>query len=466
MLSHFGEGGIVLRQLLLVLAVMAAIAPSAPTLPANARTIGALRMANDARRCTLRPGTVRAVLEVLRDTILPFAPAGQVAFSYSTLPGMTDNELATAGTTLPAARVRLTHLDSATRAELVSSGILDPQPQAYIRAAPYRADCQTIKWTDTLPWTKSGDTGYVVATLASREQWIDGRPVLIIPDTWSYPYPRHAGPAIFPTAQPPFASPEALFSFEEWVHRGRTPQNGVPASADYLRVQSIVWAQSNVEQRERDPIRWRIRESILSADFARVRAMPSRFSGTYRVEVQTAGRSASWQFRTVDRPAYRWQDVDTARTVSDLIDSPHLSGYRLVGYAADSTGVVPQSAPRGLATRQWRLVWLAVADRPTMPDADNAGVVMAMLEFQRKGAPQNIWSALDGFVPATSTSDSLLFSRMRIVRTAADDQPRLPLTLRIGREGAVRADTTIARGGQQVRVILIRESTVALARPF
>jgi hypothetical protein len=200
-----------------------------------------------ARRCTLAPGGVRAVLTVLRDTSLPFAASAQRALSYSAPAGMADSMLPTADTPMPAARVRLLRLDSATRAEFTAAGIVDPQPEAFIRAAPYRADCRTIKWTDARPWTQTGDTGYVAATLAPRELWIGDRPVLVIPDVWSYPYPG-ISPSLYPPAQPPLVGRRAvqLSGLDAaWSRRERV----CLVATDSSRLLSIAWAQANVSER-------------------------------------------------------------------------------------------------------------------------------------------------------------------------------------------------------------------------
>lgn len=452
---------------MLVIITGAAVASLAAWAPANGSNGTAANPMERSRRCTLAPGGVRALLTVERDTTLPFALSEERVLS-SSMPAraLADPSVATAGTPMPAARVRLLRVDSATRAMLHAAGVTDEQPHAYIRAAPYGADCRTVRWTDSLPWTQAGDTGYVVATLASRDQWIQGTPVLVIPDVWNYPYPRQTGLTAYPPSRPPFASADAMFSFEEWMHRGRGQGPGASLPEDSVSARAVTWASRNIGQREREPLRSRIRESILSPDFRRASSMPSRFRGTWRVEVQSGDQTASWQFRTVDRPAYRWVDVDSSRTVGDLIALPHVAGHRLVGYAADSAGALPLSAPRGMAIRQSGLVWLAVADRPTVPGSDTVTVVTAMLEFQRKGVPRNVWRALDAYIPPLRAADSVMMASMRIVRTAGDDQPRLPLTLRVARNGDVVGDTTFERAGRRLRVRLTRVDTLAVQRPF
>ena len=135
-----------------------------------------------ASLCTLMPGTTLALVRIEQDTTLPFVPARLDVMSLSQLGG-DDSLVATASTQMPAARVRLLHTDSTTRAVLTSSGAVGKEPIAILRAAPYRADCRAIRWTDTVPFVRRGELGYVRGTLAPREQWIDGVPVIIIPDT-------------------------------------------------------------------------------------------------------------------------------------------------------------------------------------------------------------------------------------------------------------------------------------------
>ena len=53
-------------------------------------------------------------------------------------PGPADSNLATPSTPMPAARVHILQMDSATRRILTANGITNDQPTALIRAAPYR----------------------------------------------------------------------------------------------------------------------------------------------------------------------------------------------------------------------------------------------------------------------------------------------------------------------------------------
>ncbi len=375
-----------------------------------------------------------------------------------------DSMLATAETLMPSARVSLLQLDSASRSVLASVGITDTQPRAYIQAAPYGADCRTIRPTDTTAWTQAGDTGYVVATLAPRDQWVDGIPVLVIPDMWNYPYPRNTGLTTYPPSPPPYASPDALFSFGERVTPAPDWYSVDKVPADTIRSRVSAWARAHVVQRELEPIRSRIRNLVSGADFERISTTPSRFRGTYRIHLRDDDSSATWQFRTVDRPAYRWGAIEVAQTIADIIEAPFVPGYSLVGYAADSAGIVPVVSPRGAAER--RLVWLSVADRPSAPGNDTTRVLAAMVEFVRVGAPVSIWDALDVYVRRLPAADSAFIARAGVVRTRADDQPRLPLTLRIGRDGSIAGDTTLVRDGRRLRVTLTRVDTVSVRRPF
>ncbi len=413
-----------------------------------------------ARRCSMVPGAVRAVVAVVRDTTVTLSGDRQRWLANLASADLLDTTLAMPDTPMPAARVRVLRLDSATRAVFLSAGISSAAPEAFIRAAPYRGDCLSIKWTDTVPWTQAGDTGYVVAHLASREHWIGNRPVLVVAETWNYPYPRHPGP-FYPSATPPRASAVALFSYANWMARGAV--NGF-VSPDSALPLNIAWAKANVADREHDPIRSEIRKSILADDFNRANQQRSRFRGTYRVELTSGNVSASWQFRTVDRPEMRWLDMDTIRSIADVLASPHISGYRLGGVAADSAGTIPSFIQRGTHSRS--LTWLSVADRPTTPRLDSRPVVQAMLEFKRYAAPRSIWEALTVYVPAPQPYELLALEYLRNSLTAGDDQPRLPFTLRVAADGRVSGDTTIVRGGRRLRVRVTRVDTLVVRRTY
>src|SRR5437763_1052949 len=81
---------------------------------------------------------------------------------------------------------------------------------ALVLAAPYRADCRTLRWTDTIPFAVPGETGFVRATLEPRDRWINGVPVLVIPDVWYYPYPRRRGLAFRATGNAPLTPAESM----------------------------------------------------------------------------------------------------------------------------------------------------------------------------------------------------------------------------------------------------------------
>lgn len=123
---------------------------------------------------------------------------------------------------MPAARVSLLHADSATRAELRALGVADSVLVAYIRAAPYRADCQTIRYTDSLPWVVVGDTGFARAQLTPREQWVNSVPVFVIRAVWEYPFPRQAASIQWYAPLARRVSASAMYSFESTVESGES----------------------------------------------------------------------------------------------------------------------------------------------------------------------------------------------------------------------------------------------------
>lgn len=132
-------------------AFLSAIAASmiAVTLPATR----GVSPAGTGAMCSLVPGRTLALVHVKRDTTLPLAPWAARPMACSDVrTGPSDSLLATASTLMPAARVRLLQVDTATRAALVAAGIGDREPTVLLRAAPYRADCRTIRWTDTIPF--------------------------------------------------------------------------------------------------------------------------------------------------------------------------------------------------------------------------------------------------------------------------------------------------------------------------
>src|SRR6266542_3099899 len=121
------------------IATMAAVAMPVRTAPP---------LRAEVRLCTLQPGTTLALIHVEQDTTLPFVPTDVQMMSGSGVrAGPVDSLLATASTLMPAARVRVLQLDSSSRAILASNGVSASQPIAFIRAAPYRADCRPTRGT-------------------------------------------------------------------------------------------------------------------------------------------------------------------------------------------------------------------------------------------------------------------------------------------------------------------------------
>ena len=77
------------------------------------------------------------------------------------------------------------------------------------------------------------------------------------------------------------------------------------------------------------------------------------------------------------------------------------------------------------------------AHEPTHAGAIVGGGGAGLRTERESSAPGHIWDALDAYVPPLRSIDSTVLARMRVTRTRGDDQPRLPLTLRIGRDGSV-----------------------------
>ncbi len=422
----------------------------------------------DARaRCTLMPGSTRALLRVEQDTTLPYGGTGASALSYSVAPrSVADTFRAVAGTPMPAARVRLLGLDSATRALFAANGITDSQPTAFIRAAPYGADCGTLRWTDTVPFAIRGEVGYVRATLASRDQWIGNAPVLIIPDVWSYPYPRRGRPYGVPTSEP-LASAEAMFGFQSVFDEPLRSTPGTPDArdaSDRARTTRVTaWARAHMADADLEPLRSTIRNAVLNTDWEHARRSPSRLRGTYRVDLDADGVPHSWYFRTQPQLAYRWQAAELRRSTAQMLESPHITGYSLVGNAAASLSGV--NVDRGDRMEQRTLVWLYAGDRPTTAGNDTVRVLHGQLEFILGGTPEGAWSALEPFATPLSVPDSMMLARLgRIGR--GDKQPKLSLTLRLDARGDIRADTTFVRDGHRLRVQLVRVDTTTSRRLF
>ncbi|MBA3671916.1 MAG: hypothetical protein H0W68_07825 [Gemmatimonadaceae bacterium] len=379
--------------------------------------------------------------------------------------GPGDSLLATAATLMPAARVRLLQLDAATRAQLASHGVTDIQPVAFIRAAPYRADCRTIRWIDSLPFVERGEVGYVRATLAPREQWIDGVPVLVISDVWNYPYPRRRGLAFRSAPVASLASAPAMFSLNVVLE---TPyalsEDARIAAASAKRDRALAWARGNSLAAELEPVRTLVRRAVLEPDWRVVERMPSKLRGTYRVDIEAGSDRSTWFFRTHDRPGYSWRGVDSLQTTAEMVASPHVSGYRLVGYAVRSLDSPFSPASGGNVRRP--LVWLATDDRPTAPGNDARRTLSGILEFTMAASPESFWNDLEPFVPRRSALDSAMLARLNRQIPRGEKQPQLPLEVQLDGRGGVRAETTLPLGGRVLRFVLQRIDTISVRRPF
>jgi hypothetical protein len=420
----------------------------------------------EGRLCTLQPGTTLALIRVEKDTTLPFAStAVQMMSGSGVRPGPADSLLATASTLMPAARVRVLQLDSSSRAILASNGVSASQPIAFIRAAPFRADCKTILWTDTAQFAARGDVGYVRATLAPRGEWIEGVPVFVIPEVWNYPYPRRRALAFGAPRNTPLSSPEAIFSLNSALEMARSADMAAGLAADSARrTRAIAWAIANPVAAELEPARTTLRRAVLDPDWNVARSLPSRLRGTYRVDIDAGGELSTWFFRTHDRPGYGWNAGDSLQTTAQLLASPHVLGYRLVGYAAafrDSISGLNMSGPI-----RTPLVWLATTDRPTAADNETRRVLSAIFEFNLGAAPERLWTDLEAFVPASSAMDSAFAARLGRPIPRAQKQPRIPLTIRLDEHGGIRGDTTLLAGARALHVVIQRVDTLSIRRPF
>ena len=261
-------------------------------------------------RCTIQPERSLLLMHVERDTTLPHAEVeGEFMSASGVRRGPHDSLLAVQGTPMPGARVRLLQVDSSTQAMLRAARITDPRPLAFIRAAPYRADCRTIRWSDSLPWLERGDTGYARATLAPPSQWIAGTPVFIIRNTWYYPYPRQRALAYDVPADRPLASANAMYSLNVLLEAGGQLMRDFAINTDTAsRRRVLEWTRSHLIDAELEPIRQLVRRAILSPDWETVRRMPSRLRGSYAVTMEADGTRGTWYFRTEHRPRSSWPD--------------------------------------------------------------------------------------------------------------------------------------------------------------
>jgi hypothetical protein len=421
----------------------------------------------EARRCTLAPGTTVALVHIDQDTTLASAPSGAQWMSASGVrPGPLDSLLATPSTQMPAARVRLLDLDANTRAALAAHGITDRQPVAFLRAAPYRADCRPIRWTDTVPFVKRGEAGFVRATLAPREAWINGVPVLVIPDAWNYPYPHRRGGVYGAATTLPSASAEAMFSITRALDVPPARTEGERIIADSMRrARAVAWARENPLAAETEPPRTLVRRAILDADWAVAQRNQSRLRGTYRVTLESGSDRGIWFFRTHERPGYSWVGLDSVQSTASLLASPHIQGYRLVGYAGPRPDSLPEQTLRG--RERVPMIWLATVDRPTAAGNDDRLVLPGILEFTLAASPERFWNDLETLVARPTAADSAMLARMNFPpRPRGDQQPRIPLTIRLDRRGGIRGDTTITVNGRSLRVLVERMDTLANKRPY
>ena len=362
---------------------------------------------------------------------------------------------------MPAARVRLLQLDSVTRDLLARAGVTDSQPAAFIRAAPYGADCRTIRWTDTTPWVVTGDVGFMRATLATRESWIREVPVFVIPEVWYYPYPRQRGLGFGTPRDAPLTPADAMYSLH--IAFELPPAVGDTAR----RPRAMAWARAHPAAAELEPARSIIREAVLRRDWEEMGRVPSRLRGTYRVTVESGDARGTWLFRTYGLPSHSWREVEAARSTADVLASPHAAGYQLVGFAAPTREALPEIALRGSREPDGPRIWLGAADRLTAPGNDARRTFAGALEFGLRAAPMHLWDHLEPFVPPPTALDSAFLAEgIGSTGERADRRPRLPLTLRIDARGVVLADTTLRQGGQSLRVSLERVDTAWVGWPY
>jgi hypothetical protein len=230
-----------------------------------------------------------------------------------------------------------------------------------------------------------------------------------------------------------------------------------------LRRRVLEWTRSHLADAELEPIRKLVRRAILAADWQAARRVPSRLRGSYQVTMESDGSRGTWYFRTHDRVGSSWPEAEP-HTTAHLLASPHVFGYRLMGYAAPTREALVSSSPT--LAPDLPLVWLAAADRPTIVGNEARTVLRGELMFRMAEVPNAVWDVLDMFVPPPSPTDSLVMTRSPYLFTRENRQPRLPMTIRLDGAGGVRADTSLTINGKTLRVSLTRLDTVAVARPF
>ena len=444
----------------LILACALSVAVALHTDARHARHINAA--------CSMEPGRTMAVLRVEKDTLLPYVSHDVRVLSRTVTPtNPHDSLLAVNGTPMPGGRVTLLRVDSTTQRVLAQHGITASNPQAFLLAAPYGSDCRAVRYTSRDPFLVRGEIGYIRGSLASRERWIGNVPLIVVSDVWDYPYPRRRSMAFEADSNAILASPEAVFSFyttvpvpEEWRYRS-APQESIADSIE--RDRAILWARTNAEAAELQPLRTAIRQSVLAPDWKVARKTSSRLRGSYRLSIDGSRASGVWYFRTEPAPRFNWRALDLARPTADLIASPYIAGYQVTGLGAATYDSLPSVSLRD-APRESR-VWLSSSDRLTAPGGSTHRMLAGELQFVLAPAPEALWEDLVAAVPTLSRMDSLFFVRTNRAITALQRQPRIPLTIRIGNGGEVTADTTIMRGNQILRVRLERIDTIALRKP-
>jgi hypothetical protein len=334
-----------------------------------------------------------------------------------------------------------------------------------MRAAPYRADCRTIRWTDTIPFALRGELGYVRGTLSSRDQWIDGTPVFVVPEVSDYPYPRRRGLAFRVPPQSQLAPAEPMFDLNILLEVPVPQSREMRLRGDSIRRErALEWANANRSVAEIEPLRTLIRRAVLDYDWEKVSHTPSRLRGSYRVDVQTGNARGSFYFRTYDLPGYLARGSDSVQTTAALLASPHVFAYSLVGLAAKSRDSLETVNPRNLPATP--LVWLVTDDRPTVKDNDTRLRLTGSFEFVLGATPESLWDDLDAFVSPLSVMDSAMLARMNRTIPRNRRQPRFPITLTLDGKGGVRGDTVVTAGTRRVRISLSRLDTLSVKRPF
>ena len=442
-----------------ILTIALAALPAAALLPhRSSDAAGAL--------CSMAPAPTIALLRIERDTTLPYTPVRVSPLSYSGVrQSPADSILVAPGDPMPAARVRMLRMDSLTRQSLIAAGVTDSLPAAYITAAPYRADCRTIRYMDTIPFVVPGEVGFVRASLLPSEHWIDGTPVFVIPQVWYYPYPHRRALAFAAAPDSPLASAEAMYGLSLTLEMPRRLDADARREAELARQdRARSWARQNVAAVELEPARSMIRRAILEPDWEAARRLTSRLRGTYRVELELGDTRGIWYFRTHDKPGYSWDRADSLQSVAALVETPTIPGYRLAGRADAYLDSLPTAYPRGGV--RGPLIWLGSSDRPTTPGNDSLLELDGELMFHMGAAPESLWNALQDLVPPPSARDSAFMTRVNRPIERARLQPRIPLTLLLDTIGGVRADTSLSTGGGTLRVMLERVDSLALARPF